>query len=326
MNARHLLRRASAALRTFMAALGNCAGNGASLSMNAANLWLRLSGKDWAEERLPALEQKLRSRTYPPAAPLPTSLRNLCEVQERQVDGQRVHTLIPKEKRSNKHIIYTHGGAYVNPLLKAHWGIIEQIIRRTGATFTVPLYPLAPEHDYRAAFVELEKVYRAVIAKTSAENVILAGDSAGGGLALAQAMLYRDKGLPTPSRVALFSPWLDITLSNPGTTAVEKDDPMLGIAGLRFAGKSWAGTTDPKSPMLSPIFGNLANLPPIDIFQGTADIFIADARRFKVLLESAGGSIRLYEYAGAIHVFVGATFTPEAKSALDTLASNLARS
>ena len=86
-----------------------------------------------------------------------------------------------------------------------------------------------------------------------------------------------------------------------------------------------AGAVDPKSPMLSPIFGNLARLPPIDIFQGLADIFIADARRFKAMLDRAGGSIRPYEYPGAVHVFVGAMFTPEAKRAFDTLAANLAR-
>jgi len=208
----------------------------------------------------------------------------------------------------------------VNPLVSAHWRIIRQLIEKTGAAVTVPVYPLAPEHNYRATYSLLEQVYREVLASTPAAQVVFCGDSAGGGLALGQALYYRDIGLPLPGRVVLFSPWLDITMCNPGAASGEKDDVMLALPGLIEAGQWWADGDDRRLPVLSPLFGDLSGLPPIDVFQGTHDLFIADSRLLAEKVGAAGGEIHLHEYEGAFHVFVRATFTPEARDAFEKVA------
>ena len=178
---------------------------------------------------------------------------------------------------------------------------------------TVPLYPLSPESDHRAAFAMLGDVYRKVIARTAPADTVIAGDSAGAGLALGQVIDVRSKGLPAPGRIILFSPWLDLTLADPRAREVEPRDIMLGIDSLRLCGRWWAGATDPKSPILSPLYADLKGLPPIDLFQGTRDLFVVDSRTFAARAKSAGTTIRYAEYPGAFHVFEGATFTPEAK-------------
>ena len=112
-------------------------------------------------------------------------------------------------------------------------------------------------------------------------------------------------------------------MSNPGAAAVEPQDVMLGLPGLVQCGKWWAGGDDPHSPLLSPIFGDFSGMPPIDVFQGTRDVLIADARMLCEKVSAVGGAIRLFEYPGAFHVFVAATFTPEARDAFDHVVAAL---
>ena len=119
----------------------------------------------------------------------------------------------------------------------------------------------------------------------------------------------------------LFSPWLDITMSNPDAVAIEHHDALLGIPALVQCGRWWAGGDDPRSPLLSPIFGDLSGLPPIDVYHGTADLLIADARKLNERVSAAGGTMYLLEYPGACHVFV--SVLPEARDAFDRVAAAL---
>lgn len=304
----------AAAAYALVARGGDRAGPRASRRMRAVELVFRLKGKGHMVDAA-ATAEKYRRRAYPAPPPVPRALRARCDVREELVQGRQVFTLTPRFGRSSAHIIYTHGGGFVNALTGPHWWIVRQLAEKTGAAVTVPIYPLAPEHTYRATYSLLEEVYRSVTAETPADRVALCGDSAGGGLALGQALHYRDLGLPPPGLVILFSPWLDITMSNPGAAAAEKDDAMLALPGLVEAGRWWAGGDDPRSPHLSPLFGDLSGLPPIEVFQGTHDVFVPDARLLKERVTAAGGDILLHEYPGAFHVFVGATFTPEARDA-----------
>ena len=294
-----------------------------SLLMRLTILFLKVQGNDLNARGFPRWRREVERRAYPSPARMPRDFHTRFRVQERQVNGQPVYVLLPSAESSQFTIIYTHGGAYVAALISAHWDIIGKLIERVGARVIVPIYPLAPEHNYRETFPLLEEVYRSALRDRPDDRIALCGDSAGGGLALAQAMHYRDLGLRLPDRVVLFSPWVDITMSNPGAAAVEPQDVILGSPGLVQCGRWWAGGDDPHSPLLSPIFGDLSGLPPIDIFQGTRDVLIADARKLCEKVTAAGGAIRLFEYPGAFHVFVGATFTPEAKDAFDHVATAL---
>lgn len=224
-----------------------------------------------------------------------------------------VYTLRPKRAASSWHVIYTHGGGFVDALVKPHWDIVRSLVAATGATVTVPLYPLAPEHEHAEAFVFLEEVYRTVLDRVRPADLILCGDSAGGNLALAQTLYLRSRRLPQPAHLILFSPLADISASNPDMVALEQDDVMLRLSAVQQWGQWWAGSTDLQSPLLSPLYGDLRQLPPIQLYIGTDDILLPDARQLRDRVVSAGGRIAFHETPGGIHVFMGATFTPEAK-------------
>lgn len=272
---------------------------------------------------LEALNLKYQGRAAPQPATLKRGLRRHFDVSEELVNGCQVYTFRQRVGGSGWHIIYTHGGAFVNPLQKAHWDIVECLLRATGATVTVPIYPLAPEHTYSQAFEFLEAVYRDVLESVSPGRIVLCGDSAGGNLALTQALHFRDRGLPAPARLVLFSPWLDLALGDSRARDLEPLDDMLRVDGLRQMGSWWAGSADLAEPLLSPLNADLQGLPPIDVYQGTHDILYPDARTFHERVLAAGGSSRLHVTEAGFHVFMGATFTPEARRVFSRIASDL---
>ena len=266
---------------------------------------------------------RVEGRADPPPAPAPRGIMTRFQVDEAEVQGRPVFTVAPRQARRPVQILYVHGGGFVSPLSSFHWTVIRTLIEYTGAAVTIPIYPLAPVHNYRAAYPLLDDVYCRLLHDHPDGPVCFCGDSAGGGLALAHAMRCRDSGLRLPDCLVLLSPWVDLTMSNPEAALLEAEDVMLGISSLMQAGAWWAGGDDPRSPLVSPIFGDLSGLPPVYVFQGTADVLAPDARRLHDAVAQAGGTIELYEYTGAFHVFVGAPFTPEAKDAFSRVAAVL---
>ena len=121
----------------------------------------------------------------------------------------------------------------------------------------------------------------------------------------------------------LFAPWLDLTLTDPAIRDVEKRDVMLPVDTLRMSGEWWAGGEDARQPWLSPFYGDLTQLSPIDIFQGTDDIFIVDARAFYQRALALGADVQLYETPGGFHVFMGALWIPEAQDVFRQVGRNL---
>ncbi|MFG1604457.1 alpha/beta hydrolase fold domain-containing protein [Actinoplanes sp. NPDC049265] len=189
-------------------------------------------------------------------------------------------------------VIYLHGGAYSSEIVSQHWDLIGHIAAETGRPVHVPIYGLAPAHHGLTA---LEFVQR-VIADVG--RCYLAGDSAGGGLALIAAQ-------NTPGPVAgltLMAPWLDLTMSNPGIDQVEPHDPWLRRAGLHPMAAAWAGDLPLTDPRLSPINGDLTGLPPTQILVGTRDITLPDCRLLRDRMPPEV-PLTYHEQPGAIHVY-----------------------
>ena len=262
-------------------------------------------------------------REYPTPAEPPVALRRVAEITSEQIAGRTVYTARPRRGGTGWHIMYLHGGGYVSELFGVHWDIALQLLRHTGATVTMPVYPLAPEHDHRVGNAHVEAVYAELIRRYPPERTILAGDSAGGGMALVQAMRYRDHGLPAPARLLLFAPATSVVPTNPEVDEVEPRDVILARPGGSLAGLWWAGEDEPTHPDVSPLYGDPAGLPPVDMYVGTADILWPDAKIMARRIAEAGGQVRLVEYPDAIHVFVGATFTPEAQDVYRRVAATL---
>lgn len=289
-----------------------------SLQMRMVAAVLRLKRKPYDD--LNAMREKFARRTYPSAPPPPRRFSRRYAISRVDLAGWPVVTLRPRVGGSSTHVIYCHGGGYTEELIRPHWAIMDRLSRETGATVSAPLYPLAPEYDHRAAFAFMEQVCDHVLQIRDAADIILAGDSAGGNLALATAIVRRDAGHVPFGRVILLSPWLDLVLKDPAARRIEPQDPTLGIDWLRVMGQWWAGQTDPGLPQLSPVNADLTGLPPIDIHQGGNDIFLADAR---TLAAGNPAGVTLHEYPGAFHVFMGATFLPEAKDVYRRIAQDI---
>ena len=231
--------------------------------------------------------------------------------------GKGITRVLPKRGlRSGGGLVFLHGGAYVYPLVEGQWGIVEGLIDRTGLPVIIPDYPLAPKHAATDAF----DVVQPIIDEAQAEfgRVILFGDSAGGGLAISLAMQRRDAGARQVDGLVLYAPWVDVTMTNPAITDMQRLDKILRVPGLVWAGRAWAGDLDPADPRVSPLYGDLSALPPMLIFQGDADILGPDTIEFALAATRAGVDVRLRVEPGGFHVYVlSVPFIPEAVAALD---------
>lgn len=259
------------------------------------------------------IREKLAKRKPPQAAPMPKAVEKQFIVEKQNQRGVPVYRLTPREKRSDWQILYLHGGAYVNPLHAVHWGVLRALGKATGATITLPLYPLAPEHDYKPGRALVEDIYRQIRAENPGAKIAIAGDSAGGNFALGTALRLRNMGEPMPDALVLFAPWMDLTLADERARAIEPDDIMLTVDRLRICGEMWAGGDNPAREDLSPLRAGLSGLPPMAIFQGTHDILQPDARSFAERAGAEGHPVIYCEYEGAFHDFMIATFTREAQ-------------
>ncbi len=239
------------------------------------------------------------------------SLRARYEfIDEKRKD--RTLMLAPKGGATSRtRILYLHGGAYVFDISFAHWNPIASLVDQLDAKVVAPLYPLAPESTWEAGMACAERCYERLVAEVGAGNVVIAGDSAGGGLTLALTQRLRDAGRPLPAALVLFSPWLDITVSGSDQPPLAELDTMLNIDDLREAGRMWAGNMPPHDPAVSPLFGDQSGLPPTIVFCGTHDLLVSDARRFVALSPQS----EYHEYPGMFHCWVGVPI-PEAKPAL----------
>jgi len=267
-----------------------------------------------------ALEDGIaRNRERGPALP-PRRLRKRAELTDEHLDGVRVFRLEHRDATTGLRFLYLHGGSYVHEMRAVQWNLASGLLDRLPATLVAPVYPLAPEHSWRDGLAAAERVYSRLADEAGAGNVVVLGDSAGGGLALALAQQLRDAGRPLPAALVLFSPWLDISLSGEDQPGLEKRDPVLRIGYLRRAGELWADGLPPADPRVSPLFGDHAGLPPTIVFSGTRDVLHSDAVR----LARANPAVEHHSYPEMMHVWAAAPI-PEGKRALDEAAAFVRR-
>ncbi|HWU68688.1 MAG TPA: alpha/beta hydrolase [Stenotrophobium sp.] len=217
---------------------------------------------------------------------------------------------VPAERVSNSNatgeavVLYLHGGAYVLGSPKTHRSISTHLAKAAHASVYVLDYRLAPEHPHPAALEDTLTAYRWLLDQgIAAARITLAGDSAGGGLALATALAIRDSGLPAPAALALLSPWTDLTHSGASYIANAALDPMLHHTWASASIVDYCGTFAPSHPGCSPLFADLKNLPRILIQVGSDEILLSDSERLEQKARAAGVDVRLHRYDGLWHVF-----------------------
>ena len=263
------------------------------------------------------LRQRVESgdRTYTEPS---QRLHRKHHITKRELNGHLVWTIAPKQNAGDKHIIYLHGGAYVNSFASQHWGLMSKLVEALNCTVIAPNYPHAPEYYVHDVFALLLPLYNELAAVAGSSNVSVMGDSSGGGISLALAQRLREDGLEQPGRVILLSPWLDATLSNPEIPEFDKIDPFLGVEGLKYGGQVYARDVDPKSYLVSPVYGSLKDLAPISVFIGTRDVFCPDCRKLRDNAAAEGVSLDYREYEGMVHDWMLGPL-PEAKQAINEI-------
>ena len=173
--------------------------------------------------------------------------------------GFPVHDLRVAGSSPKRTLLYLHGGGYVSPLDGAHWRYVTRLARRFDLRVVLPEYPLAPSHSWRDSHDALVRLFEQV-AIESPGGVVLAGDSAGGGYALALAQQIAARPGPQPTHLVLLAPWVDLTDQTPGTVEAAARDPWLKLSRLRLFGQWWAGDDDVTRPEVSPVNGDLTRL------------------------------------------------------------------
>ena len=219
-------------------------------------------------------------------------------------------------------ILYLHGGGFVGGIDRFHWRFVAALARSTGARLVVPAYPLTPTHTWRDSHPALLDLFER-LAIESPRGVAIAGDSAGGGLALALAQQIAVSPGPQPTALVLVSPWVDLAGTTPGTEQAAAWDPWLKLSKLRLYGQWWAGEDDPARPEVSPLHGEHAGLPRTLVLCGTRDLLVPQVREAVRRAGAAGVPVTYREERDLIHVYPILP-VPEARPALREIAEFLA--
>ncbi len=215
--------------------------------------------------------------------------------------GFSAHEITQRGRTPRLTVLYVHGGGFTAPIDAFHVRYAARMARSLNARVVIPDYPLAPEHTWRDSHDALV-AHAASLA--AAGPTVLAGDSAGGGLALAVALALRDAGGAQPTSLVLISPWVDLTTTAPGTLESSAADPWLHLGRIKAWATYWAGSEDDLTrPEVSPALGDLSGLPRTLMFCGTRDTLVAGCQLLARRGAKAGWDLTYVEEPGLIHVY-----------------------
>ena len=246
-------------------------------------------------------------------------------VQRSEFEGMPVWALQSPGSSSEETVVAPHGGAFVAQPTIFHWLAYAAMASDTGATVLVPIYPLVPQGTAGTVVPAMADLISSQIDQHGAENVSVFGDSAGGGIALAAVQELVRRGDPVPSRMVLSSPGLDLTLSNPAIPLV--DDPVfpaVAVPNLDKYAQLWADGLDLTDPLVSPLYGSLAGLPPTAVYAGSRDIVAPDVLVLQDnALATPGADFTFILRKGEPHDWAAVTILPETQAVLPDIYQQL---
>jgi len=226
------------------------------------------------------------------------------------------------ESRAHRVILYLHGGGYVFGSSATHRAMVARICRESAARALIVNYRLAPEYPYPAALEDSLTAYAWLMKQgIDPRGVVIAGDSAGGGLTLASLMALRDLKRELPAAGVLLSPWLDMTLSGWSMLTNEKTESMLSMQMLSFCARHYLNGHNPADAKASPLFGDFHGLPSLLIHVGSHELLRDDAVRAARQAEAAGVDVSVEVFDGMMHVFHFFPGLPEGRAGVSRVAS-----
>ncbi len=250
-------------------------------------------------------------------------LRQPADVQREDVTvgGRPARWFRSPDSQPDRVMLYLHGGAYVRGSINTH----AELMARLSQTLRIPVlgldYRLAPEHPYPAALDDAVASYRWLLETgLKPQRIVVGGDSAGGGLALATLQALKEASLPQPAGAVLFSPWTDLSGSGDSVKTRAKADPMVDPGSLAAMAAHYLDGMPADTPGASPLFGNLSGLAPLLIQVGDAEVLLDDATRLYQRAQAAGVDASLRIFDGGFHVFQAIPALPEAAEALADVA------
>lgn len=245
-------------------------------------------------------EKQKSEKTDKSHVEIPNSIEFPRKVTEYKVGEMQVFEC-PAEDDNSPIVLYIHGGAYFHNFNAMHWSAMAEWAETTGCGIVTPNYPLLYRYTVKDAFPLLMQLYCQLQQRFSARRIFVMGDSAGGGFSLALAQeVAKSDSTDQPSGLILISPWVDIT---GGDDSLQEHDTFLNAEVLRHIGADWADAFDTHDPMVSPLYGDMQNLPPTDLYTGTWEVFYTDIIKTYNKMKASGVNVNLHVKEKMGHVY-----------------------
>jgi acetyl esterase/lipase len=243
------------------------------------------------------------------------------DVNQTTVGNIAAEWLRPVGTTDDRAILYLHGGAYAMGSCATHRALASRIAVASQTPALLPEFRLAPEYPFPAALEDGVAVYRWLIEQgVSPQKIVVVGDSSGGGLAIALTVLLRDKGVPLPVAITCMSPWADLALTGESLRSHAKVDPICSFEESQLHSAYYIGEHDAREPLVSPIYADLHDLPPILIQVGDREILLSDSARLTERARKDGVHVELEVWRGMWHVWhLFARYMPEGQRAIDRI-------
>jgi epsilon-lactone hydrolase len=260
------------------------------------------------------------------SAKMMQKLPKSISVERFSVNELSLEWIAHKNADDEKVILYLHGGGYVSGNLAMYRLLCGTISEKSGARVLMPEYRLAPDNPFPAALQDTLSIYAWLLEKGfSAKNIIIVGDSAGGGLSLAATLALRDEGRPLPAGIICLSPWTDLTFSGESHETNAKKSVILHPKNIRLWAESYIAHADPRTPHISPAFADMRNFPPMLIQVGSEEVLLDDARMVAERAKSADVNVTLSVYEKMWHVWQTIGFLPESVKAFEEMGNFVKR-
>jgi epsilon-lactone hydrolase len=289
----------------------------ASIQNFFIRLFLRATTKKNQVAKQPVEVTRTRIAKLMSMAKLPNNI----VFEKENCDGIDAEWSVPAELKSDSVILYLHGGAYVSCSIDTHRPLVGRLAKAAHCKALSINYGLAPEHPFPAGLDDAITAYNWLL-KNGYKNsqIVIVGDSAGGGLTIATLLKMRDSGIALPAAAVCMSPWLDLTCSHDSGVRLDKKDLMLSAEAGKVFASFYAGKEDVKHPYISPYYADLKGLPPLLIHVSDSEIVLDENVGFAKKAKESGVDIQFEIWKGMTHVWHGyAPILPEAISAINKI-------
>ena len=270
--------------------------------------------------------RRMMHRTPRRVLRVPGDIRITEVVTEKGMRFDKVERIGAGAARQPVIIYYLHGGGYFFGSPKTHRPIIISLVKALDGLAYGLDYRLAPEYPFPAAVEDAAEAYRWLVGMHCNSRIVIAGDSAGGSLAIVTAIGARRAGLPPPAALIAFSPWCDLACTGPSLVANARSCAMFTPKGIRQAAASYLAGSDPRDPRASPLYADLGGLPPMLLFASNQETLLDDAVRLAERARTAGVEVEIVRRDGLPHVWpVFVHLLPEAREAVTRIATFASR-